>query len=47
MVSNEEIRRMLESKRMGVDVTKEKIKSENYKVCPNCKTHNPERLFSV
>jgi ribosomal protein L40E len=48
MVSNEEIKRMLEAKRMGVDVEKEKIKSENYKVCPNCKTHNPEKaLFCV
>jgi hypothetical protein len=48
MVSNEEIKRMLEAKRMGVDIKKEKIKSDNYKVCPHCKTHNPEKaLFCV
>jgi ribosomal protein L40E len=48
MVSNEEIKRMLDAKRMGVDVEKEKIKSEKYKVCPNCKTHNPEKaIFCV
>lgn len=48
MVSNEEIKRMLEAKRMGVDIKKEKIESENYKVCPHCKTHNPEKaLFCV
>jgi ribosomal protein L40E len=48
MVSNEEIKRMLEAKRTGVDIKKEKIESENYKVCPHCKTHNPEKaLFCV
>ncbi len=48
MVSNEEIKRMLEAKRKGVDIKKEKIKSENYKICPNCKTKNPEKaLFCV
>jgi len=48
VVSNEEIKRMLEAKRKGVDIKKEKIKSENYKICPNCKTKNPEKaLFCV
>jgi len=48
VVSNEEIKQMLEAKRRGVDIKKEKIKSENYKICPNCKTKNPEKaLFCV
>ena len=48
MVSNEEIKRMLDAKRRGVDIKREKIKSDNSKVCPNCKTKNPEKaLFCV
>ena len=48
MVSNEEIKRMLEAKRRGIDIKTEKIKSENFKVCPHCKTKNPEKaLFCV
>ncbi len=48
MVSNEEIKRMLDAKRRGVDIKKEKIKSENYKVCPKCNVKNPEKsLFCV
>jgi len=45
VVSNEEIKRMLEAKRKGIDIKTEKIKSENIKVCPNCKTKNPEKAF--
>lgn len=48
MVSNEEIKRMLEAKRRGINIENEKIKSENYNVCPHCKTKNPEKaLFCV
>ncbi|MFY9639141.1 MAG: zinc-ribbon domain-containing protein [Methanobacterium sp.] len=48
MVSNEEIKRMLEAKRRGIDIKTEKIKSENFKECPHCKTKNPEKaLFCV
>ena len=48
MVSNEEIKRMLEAKRKGINIENEKIKSKNYKVCPNCKSKNPEKaLFCV
>jgi len=48
VVSNEEIKRMLDAKRRGVDIKKEKIRLDNYKVCPNCKTKNPEKaLFCV
>ena len=39
---------MLDAKRRGVDIKREKIKSDNSKVCPNCKTKNPEKaLFCV
>ncbi len=39
---------MLEAKRMGINIENEKIKSENFKVCPHCKTKNPEKaLFCV
>lgn len=39
---------MLDAKRRGVDIKKEKIKSENYKVCPKCNVKNPEKsLFCV
>ncbi len=48
MVTNEEIRQMLDAKRKGIDIKNEKIKSENYKICPHCKTKNPEKaLFCV
>jgi hypothetical protein len=48
VVSNEEIKRMLEAKRRGIDIKTEKIKSENFKICPHCKTENPEKaLFCV
>ncbi len=48
MVTNEEIKQMLDAKRKGIDIKKDKIKSENYKICPHCKTKNPEKaLFCV
>lgn len=48
MVSNEEIKRLLEERRTGIISKNEEIKSENYKICPNCKTRNPEKaLFCV
>jgi len=48
VVTNEEISRMLDAKRRGVDVKKEKIESMKYKICPHCKSRNPEKaLFCV
>jgi len=48
VVSNEEIKRMLEAKRIGINIENKKIKSENFKVCPHCKTKNPGKaLFCV
>ena len=48
MVSNEEIKRMLDAKRKGLDVDKIRLNIENYKSCPYCKTKNPEKaLFCV
>jgi ribosomal protein L40E len=48
VVSNEEIKRMLDAKRKGISIKNEKIKSENYKICTHCKTKNPEKaLFCV
>jgi predicted amidophosphoribosyltransferase len=48
VVTNEEIRQMLDAKRKGIDIKNDKIKSENYKICPHCKTKNPEKaLFCV
>nr|WP_255590990.1 zinc ribbon domain-containing protein [Methanobacterium spitsbergense] len=39
---------MLDAKRKGINIKKDKIKSENYKICPHCKTKNPEKaLFCV
>ncbi len=39
---------MLEAKRKGVDIKREKKESENYKICPHCKTKNPEKaVFCV
>jgi membrane protease subunit (stomatin/prohibitin family) len=40
VVSNEEIKRMLEAKRRGIDIKKENKKSE-IKLCSNCQTKNP------
>jgi hypothetical protein len=48
VVSNEEIKRMLDAKRKGISIKNDKIKSENYKICTHCKTKNPEKaLFCV
>jgi ribosomal protein L40E len=48
VVSNEEIKRMLEARRRGVDIKREKKESENFKICPHCKTKNPEKaVFCV
>jgi ribosomal protein L40E len=48
VVSNEEIKRMLEAKRKGINVEDYENKAENYKVCLQCKTKNPgEAIFCV
>ena len=48
MVSNEEIKRMLEAKRKGINIKDEKDISENDKICTQCKTKNPEKaIFCV
>ena len=48
MVSNEEIKRMLDAKRKGINIKDEKNKSENYTECTQCKTKNPEKaVFCV
>jgi len=48
VVSNEEIKRMLEAKRRGVNINKSDNQSENYKICPYCKSKNPEKsIFCV
>ena len=48
MVSNEEIKRMLEAKRKGINIENYQNKTENYKVCSQCRTKNPEKaIFCV
>ena len=48
MVTNDEIRRMLDAKRRGVDIKKEKTQSMSYKTCPKCGAKNPENaIFCV
>jgi membrane protease subunit (stomatin/prohibitin family) len=48
VVSNEEIKRMLDAKRKGIKIEDEQSKSETYKICPQCKTKNPEKaIFCV
>jgi ribosomal protein L40E len=48
VVSNEEIKRMLEAKRRGINIEDNQNKSEDYNVCPQCKTKNPEKaIFCV
>jgi predicted amidophosphoribosyltransferase len=48
VVSNEEIKQMLEAKRRGIKIENNQNKSEQYKVCPQCKTKNPEKaIFCV
>ncbi|WP_048187960.1 zinc ribbon domain-containing protein [Methanobacterium paludis] len=39
---------MLEAKRRGIDLKRENLNSENFKICPSCKAKNHERaLFCV
>ena len=48
MVSNEEIKRMLEAKRRGVNIENDQNKPEHYIICSQCKTKNPEKaIFCV
>ncbi len=48
MVSNEEIKQMLEAKRRGIDLKKDKLNGENFKICPSCKAKNHKKaLFCV
>ena len=48
VVSNEEIKRMLEAKRRGVNLKKDRLTAENFRICPYCKAKNHERtLFCV
>lgn len=48
MVSNEEIKRMLDAKRRGINTDNVKTSSEKNKICSKCKTKNPEKaLFCV
>jgi len=48
MVTNEEISKMLDAKRRGVHIKKVKTSTMNYKICPSCKSKNPEAaIFCV
>jgi membrane protease subunit (stomatin/prohibitin family) len=48
VVSNEEIKRMLDAKRRGINTDNVKTSSEKNKICSKCKTKNPEKaLFCV
>lgn len=48
MVTNEEIRQMLDAKRKGINIEYDKIKPIYNKICPHCKNKNPEKaLFCV
>jgi len=48
VVTNEEIRQMLDAKRKGINIEYDKIKSIYNKICPHCKNKNPEKaLFCV
>ncbi len=48
MVSNDEIKRMLDAKRSGVDTKKHDEKSINNKICSYCRFKNPEKaIFCV
>lgn len=48
MVSNEDIKRMLDAKRKGVHVEKINVENNKTKICPHCKTSNPEKsIFCV
>ena len=45
MVSNEEIKRMLDAKRHGVNIEHDQNKLEHYTICSQCKTKNPEKAI--
>jgi predicted amidophosphoribosyltransferase len=48
VVSNEEIKQMLEAKRRGIKIEDDQNKSEHYNLCPQCKTKNPRKaIFCV
>ncbi|MDD3985544.1 MAG: zinc ribbon domain-containing protein [Methanobacterium sp.] len=48
MVTNEEIRQMLDAKRKGINTEYDNVKSTYNKICPHCKNKNPEKaLFCV
>lgn len=48
MVSNDEIKRMLDAKRRGLDTKNLNAKSVNYHICPHCRFKNPEKaIFCV
>ena len=48
MVSNEEIKRMLDAKRRGLNTKNLNEKSVNYHICPHCRFKNPEKaIFCV
>jgi Double zinc ribbon len=48
VVSNEEIKRMLDAKRKGIKIEDVQSKSDTNKICPQCKTKNPENaIFCV
>lgn len=48
MVSNNEIKRMLDAKRRGINIDNVKTPSEKNKICSKCKSKNPEKaLFCV
>ena len=47
MVSNEEIKQMLDAKRKGINIKNDKIKSENYKICLTAKLKIQKKHCSV
>jgi ribosomal protein L40E len=48
MVTNEEISKMLDAKRRGINIKKVKTSTINYKICPSCKSKNPKAaIFCV
>ena len=45
MVSNEEIKRMLDAKRRGVNIEHDQNKPDHYTICSQCRTKNPEKAI--
>jgi ribosomal protein L40E len=43
VVSNEEIKRMLDAKRRGVNIEHDQNKPDQYTICSQCNTKNPEK----